>query len=138
MEKFSWLRYTKPHPGSMWYCFVGKNFVVRLSTTKTMKIPPLVCTGGFLAVQPALRVCSGFSQTLNEPGSASLFSAWLQPPHPLQASLLPRPHHGRSQEQLRDQLCPRMHRIYMYMYTYISIQVTGMCKTSNCDVLLGM
>ena len=27
-------------PGTMWYCFVGKNFVVRFSTTKTMKILP--------------------------------------------------------------------------------------------------
>ena len=31
---------TKPHPGTLQYCFVGKNFVVRLSTTKTTKILP--------------------------------------------------------------------------------------------------
>ena len=28
----------KQYPGTLWYCFVGKNFVVRLSTTKTKKI----------------------------------------------------------------------------------------------------
>ena len=30
----------KPHPSTMRYGFVGKSFVVRLSTTKTMKILP--------------------------------------------------------------------------------------------------
>ena len=27
-------------PGTMWYCFVGKNFVVHLSTMNTTKILP--------------------------------------------------------------------------------------------------
>ena len=36
-EILSWLWYTQPHPGTMWYCFVGKNFVVRLSTTENHK-----------------------------------------------------------------------------------------------------
>ena len=36
MEIFSWTRDTKPHPGTLRYCFVGKNFVF----TKTMKILP--------------------------------------------------------------------------------------------------
>ena len=40
MEKFSRLRNTKPHPGTLWYSFVGKKFVFHLSTMKTMKILP--------------------------------------------------------------------------------------------------
>ena len=36
-KNFSFLWYTKPHPGTMQYCFMGENFVVRLSTTKTTK-----------------------------------------------------------------------------------------------------
>ena len=40
MKNISWLRYTKPHPGTMRYYFMGKNFVVRLSTMKTTKISP--------------------------------------------------------------------------------------------------
>jgi len=35
---FSWTRDTKPHPGILRYCFVGKHFVFRLSATKTAKI----------------------------------------------------------------------------------------------------
>ena len=40
MEKFLWSRYTKPHPGTLRYCFVGKKFVFHFSTTKTTKILP--------------------------------------------------------------------------------------------------
>ena len=41
VEKFSWLWYTKPYYSTMQYCFVDKNLVVRLSTTKTTKnLPP--------------------------------------------------------------------------------------------------
>ena len=38
MEKVSWAWYTKPRPGAMRCCFVGKKFVVCLSTTKTINI----------------------------------------------------------------------------------------------------
>ena len=39
---YSWLRYTKPHPSTMWYCFMVKNLMVHLSTTKTLpKIPAI-------------------------------------------------------------------------------------------------
>ena len=41
VEKCSWSQYTKPHPCTTRYCFVGKHFVGRLSTTKTTKILPL-------------------------------------------------------------------------------------------------
>ena len=41
VEIFSWSPYSKPHPGTMQYCFMGKTFMVRLSTTKSMKsLPP--------------------------------------------------------------------------------------------------
>ena len=40
MQQFSWSQYTKPHPSTLRYCFMGKKFMVRLSTIKTTKILP--------------------------------------------------------------------------------------------------